>query len=357
MGYLTPSMRPAVGVVVPFRGGPVAVERLWSALRCLALRDGDEVVVSDNTANGAAAQLARDPVRVVQATRERSAYHARNEGARAVSAEWILFLDADCRPSAGLLDAYFAEPIPGDCGALAGQILGEPGQRSFAARYARSRRLFDHADGLIRADGEGRPPGICSSAKRHSMPSAASPRGSGQGVTSTYAGDCRPRVGTSGSGLMRSSITDTAPRCAHCLLRLPATALAPGGSTSATPGPRPLGPCASAWRPRRAQRHAACGRGKWGRPCFAASMAWAWSRIESDMQAATAQVGSSQSSPGFREWSDSTGRCRRGRCPYCPSSTTARIAAAVLRMCSSESYCRRGQKNPRSPSLRLRGTR
>ena len=155
MGYLTPSMRPAVGVVVPFRGSPVAVERLWSALRCLALRDGDEVVVSDNTANGAAAQLARDPVRVVQATRERSAYHARNEGARAVSAEWILFLDADCRPSAGLLDAYFAEPIPGDCGALAGQILGEPGQRSFAARYARSRRLFDHADGLIRADGGG----------------------------------------------------------------------------------------------------------------------------------------------------------------------------------------------------------
>jgi GT2 family glycosyltransferase len=42
-----------------------------------------------------------------------------------------------------------------DCGALAGQILGDPGQRSFAARYARSRKLFDHADGLIRAEGGG----------------------------------------------------------------------------------------------------------------------------------------------------------------------------------------------------------
>jgi GT2 family glycosyltransferase len=38
---------------------------------------------------------------------------------------------------------------------VAGQILGEPDQRSFVARYARSRRLFDHADGLIRADGGG----------------------------------------------------------------------------------------------------------------------------------------------------------------------------------------------------------
>lgn len=92
---------------------------------------------------------------MVRASRERSAYHARNEGAREATAEWILFLDADCRPEPGLLESYFAEPVPDDCGALAGQILGEPDQRSFAARYARSRRLFDHADGLIRADGGG----------------------------------------------------------------------------------------------------------------------------------------------------------------------------------------------------------
>jgi GT2 family glycosyltransferase len=69
-----------------------------------------------------------------------------------IGTEWILFLDADCRPEPNLLDAYFARPVPHDCGAVAGQILGEPDQRSFVARYARSRRLFDHAEGLIRAD-------------------------------------------------------------------------------------------------------------------------------------------------------------------------------------------------------------
>jgi GT2 family glycosyltransferase len=140
---------------VPFRGDRAAAQRLVGALWCLDLSDDDEVVVADNTATGAAEHLAAGRARVVRATRERSAYHARNEGARAATGEWILFLDADCRPEGGLLDAYFGEAIPEDIGALAGQILGEPDQRSFAARYARSRRLFDHADGLIRADGGG----------------------------------------------------------------------------------------------------------------------------------------------------------------------------------------------------------
>jgi mycofactocin glycosyltransferase len=155
MGYLTSSKRPAVGIVVPFRGDPNAADRLRAAVRCLELKDGDEVVVADNTPDGAAGWLARDGVRVVRAARERSAYHARNEGAGAATADWILFLDADCRPEPALLEAYFATPVPDDCGALAGQIVGEPHQRSFAARYARSRRFFDHADGLIRADGGG----------------------------------------------------------------------------------------------------------------------------------------------------------------------------------------------------------
>ena len=155
MWYLTPSMRPKVGVVVPFAGDRAAAERLCGALRCLDLQPGDEVVVADNTEDGAAGWIAGDGIEVVRAIRERSAYHARNEGAAAVKADWILFLDSDCRPEPNLLDAYLAHPIPHDCGALAGQILGEPDQRSFAARYARSRRLFDHADGLIRADGGG----------------------------------------------------------------------------------------------------------------------------------------------------------------------------------------------------------
>jgi GT2 family glycosyltransferase len=125
---------------------------MLTALTRLDLRDGDELIVADNTADGTARDVAHEGIRVVRAARERSAYHARNVGAAAAACQWLLFLDADCSPRDGLLDAYFAEPIGDDCGALAGQILGDPDQRSFTARYSRSRNLFDHADGLIRAE-------------------------------------------------------------------------------------------------------------------------------------------------------------------------------------------------------------
>ncbi|HYQ13998.1 MAG TPA: glycosyltransferase, partial [Solirubrobacterales bacterium] len=156
MATLDPqTSRPAVSVVVPFRGDWAGADRLVAALRCLDIRDGDGLIVADNTGGGNAGLIAGHGIRVVRAARERSAYHARNEGARVAGGEWLLFLDADCRPVTGILAAYFAAPIAEDCGVLAGQILGEPEQRSFAARYARSRNLFDHAQGLIRASGGG----------------------------------------------------------------------------------------------------------------------------------------------------------------------------------------------------------
>ena len=156
MATLDPqTSRPAVSVVVPFRGDWTGADRLVAALRCLDIRDGDELIVADNTGGGNAGLIAGHGIRVVRAARERSAYHARNEAARLAMADWILFLDADCRPAPNLLAAYFEESISDGCGAVAGQILGEPEQASFAARYARSRNLFDHADGLIRASGGG----------------------------------------------------------------------------------------------------------------------------------------------------------------------------------------------------------
>ena len=114
-------------------------------------REGDEVIVADNTDDGALERLGIAGARMVPAARERSSYHARNAGARAARREWLLFLDADCTPGPDLIDAYFAEPIPESWGAIAGQTLGEARQRALAARYARSRRLFDHEGGLIRA--------------------------------------------------------------------------------------------------------------------------------------------------------------------------------------------------------------
>jgi GT2 family glycosyltransferase len=151
-----------VSVVIPFRGDTPGARRLLTSLSRFQLADNDEVIVADNSADSSAGEALGEGaeavygtgagLRVVPATAERSSYHSRNAGARSARSDWFLFMDADCEPAPGLLDAFFAQPIADRCGAVAGQILGDPGQRSLAARYARSRRLFDHSNGLIRAE-------------------------------------------------------------------------------------------------------------------------------------------------------------------------------------------------------------
>lgn len=134
--------RPAVSVVVPFAGGDQAARSLVEGLGRLRRQPGDEVIVADNSATptvGVEAASAAG-VTVVRATRERSSYHARNVGAEAASNDWILFMDADCRPEPDLLDRYFDRPVPDDCGLLAGAVLGAPGQDGLLPAWARSRR-------------------------------------------------------------------------------------------------------------------------------------------------------------------------------------------------------------------------
>lgn len=158
--------RPAVSVVVPFAGGADYAARLSDSLARLELGAGDEIVVTDNSAAGV---FTGGPgVRVIRATRERSSYYARNTGAAAASMgerplsrdspnsddshdevdRWLLFTDADCVPMAGLLDAYFAEPVADDVGALAGAVVSDPDQSHFLARYATDRGFLDQTAGL-----------------------------------------------------------------------------------------------------------------------------------------------------------------------------------------------------------------
>jgi len=85
---------------------------------------------------------------VVDASGQRSSYHARNVGAAATSNEWLLFVDADCVPGPDLIERYFDAPIVDRCGAVAGGIIGVAGQDSLLARYARDRNFLDQAEGM-----------------------------------------------------------------------------------------------------------------------------------------------------------------------------------------------------------------
>jgi GT2 family glycosyltransferase len=137
-----PVHRPPVSVIVPFHGDERAASQTMQALRGLALRPDDELLVADNTADGVLAARHPEGFRT-RVTRQ--PYGARNEAAARATGEWLLFTDADCRPRADLLDAYF-EPPPGDrVGALAGEIVAAsaPDRRpTLAERYAADRRLL-----------------------------------------------------------------------------------------------------------------------------------------------------------------------------------------------------------------------
>ena len=113
--------RPAVDVVIPFAGPAAAFERLATRVGRLELREGDTLLVVDNRASGGAAPT----VPTLRAPEVRSSYFARNRGAAAGAAPWIVVLDADVQPAPGLLDAYFDPPPGDDVGALAGRVEDE----------------------------------------------------------------------------------------------------------------------------------------------------------------------------------------------------------------------------------------
>jgi GT2 family glycosyltransferase len=129
--------RPAVDVVVPFAGTADALRALVARLEGLRTRPGDSVVVADNRGLGARGD---DRVGIVDASRRRGSYHARNAGARAGSAPWLLFIDADVEAAGDLLDRLFDPPPRQGTGILAGAVIDEPpaaGRRGPAAlRYA-----------------------------------------------------------------------------------------------------------------------------------------------------------------------------------------------------------------------------
>ena len=131
--------RPAVDVVLPFAGSADALRAVVARLDALHLREGDTATVALNR-RLRGARPGGERVRVVDASDRRGSYHARNAGAAAGSAPWLLFVDADVTPPRDLLDRLF-DPSPGARTAvLAGAVLDEPppaGSRGPAAlRYA-----------------------------------------------------------------------------------------------------------------------------------------------------------------------------------------------------------------------------
>jgi GT2 family glycosyltransferase len=127
--------RPPVDVVVPFRGSPAELEELRRRLARLELREGDSLLVVDNTPGHGSSQ---GPVEVLGAAGHATPGYARNRGAERGSADWLMFVDADVLAPADLLDLFFVPPPADDTAILGGGVKDEQvGRRSRpVARYA-----------------------------------------------------------------------------------------------------------------------------------------------------------------------------------------------------------------------------
>ncbi|XAY03509.1 hypothetical protein DSM112329_00327 [Paraconexibacter sp. AEG42_29] len=102
-------------------------------MRAIELGPGDTLTVVDNRGVGV------DEPDVLVAAAVATSYFARNAGAARGSAQWLVFLDADVRPPADLLDRLLADPVPDAAvGVIAGGVLDDPvGARGpAAARFA-----------------------------------------------------------------------------------------------------------------------------------------------------------------------------------------------------------------------------
>jgi len=130
--------------VVPFRGVPAQLVELQATLAALELRDGDSLVIVDNTPGASPLAAGTRAAPVLAAAGIAAPGYARNRGAQQGEADWLVFIDADTVPPPDLLDRYFDPPPAQTTALLAGGVRDEAVSReaSPAARYAHIRGIM-----------------------------------------------------------------------------------------------------------------------------------------------------------------------------------------------------------------------
>jgi glycosyltransferase involved in cell wall biosynthesis len=145
-------MSPTVSIVVPVLNAAGDLPRLLRALAELDWpQDRLECLVVDNGSTDRSRELAAAAgLRVLDEPKQGS-YAARNRGVREARSEWVVFTDADCAPRPDWLRRLFAEPVPAEAGAIAGEVLALESDTP-VQRFIESRGFMKHAVTLPHKD-------------------------------------------------------------------------------------------------------------------------------------------------------------------------------------------------------------
>jgi glycosyltransferase involved in cell wall biosynthesis len=147
-----------VSVVIPTRDRPVGLARLLTALRSQSLGTSrfEVIVVDDGSQVPVSVRPEGLRLQIVRCESSGGPAAARNRGWRAASAPTVAFIDDDCRPSPGWLDAIAgaagAAVARGDIVVLQGRVEPAPEQRedltplSHTIQVTAASRLFVSAN-------------------------------------------------------------------------------------------------------------------------------------------------------------------------------------------------------------------
>jgi dolichol-phosphate mannosyltransferase len=129
--------RPALAAGAPRPGGPVSIvvparderERLGPCLEALRGIDAELLVVDDRSSDGTAALARSLGALVVEGEPLPPGWAGKawalQQGLEAASGDWVVFLDADTRPKAGLIDALVVAAQPFDLLSAAPRFICE----------------------------------------------------------------------------------------------------------------------------------------------------------------------------------------------------------------------------------------
>ncbi len=141
-----------VAVIVPVGGAAPAWSRSARSLARLVPAPGEIVAVIDGPNQDLAETAAEIGARVVVLEEQGGPARARNRGARAVSRDILLFVDADVEVPADLVgrvaDVFSAQP---DLTALFGSYDASPGDPGFLSQYRNLLHHYVHQNGCERA--------------------------------------------------------------------------------------------------------------------------------------------------------------------------------------------------------------